>query len=1027
MAKLFITPLGSSCRKKFCDELQNMEYGVGAIVLPNRLLLDEVRKNYANVEAVGMDTLASKLLNLNGYVTFNQINRHSQELIIEDFLHTLAEIKQLDYFNELLEKTGFVKAMTSLVGQLSRSGSTQEQIVNVLHEWGREGNWGQKDKEVALLYQFYRKYLKEKQWFDLEGKYRLALLVLQDAKVKLPWQQLYFCDFYSFDPLQLELIKALSKRCRVQIGLCYEKGLEGTERGKLFEATRTTYMELESLCLEEGVEHYVPEKKASSGCAHLAAKFGLPCIPLPQSDAVQLYCFKQQEQELRFALTKVKELLTQGVEPSQILLTVRDLSKFTGLRLIADEYGVPINLPQTSSLAVQPLTELLLRLLDAAADNHDGAEAYIRLLTAPLARLLLNIDGEAINQLRQENYFKTRSGVQQKMHEAGLVDEKVQLVDAFLQQLPAKAAIVTYGEQMLQLLEQLQLAKTLGSMYQAGRIELYAMSIVLQSCRLLKQVIQQLLDDYKNFGQGETFISLSKWQRILSDALQGVQVILKPGRQDGVLITEVMNIQGLAFDYVFVLGLREGVFPRVNNENWIYNDKERKELKEAGLELPNTSLAYAEDAGFFAAAIGCARKQLVLSYYQDNKAGASSYIGSVQRLFIDAKPRLNNKGEQEAQEQQVVMSPIKACASPEELSQGSRTTNIEWLREQWGEPTLEAAEADYKRRENMLYNGVLTDTALQKQVAKKVGTSFNASALELYAACPFQYLGQRVWQQQKFTALEDELTAADEGDLLHQVLAGFTEKHLHARFYDLPLADLEQELEGIFAKTAQEALEQGKIVNGLLWQAEAPRLLNMLKRWLRYEYEDQKGWSFTPCAVEWDFSSKNGKPLPLHLSNGTRVTLNGRIDRIDSDGQRVFITDYKRSASSVPSGKDLAAGFDVQLPLYILAVAGLYKNAGSVAGGCYYVLQKGERKSSFLLEQVDNDNIIDGKRYTKEISQSWASFQNFAQKLIAGYIENIYAGKFAVAPKKSCSEYCQLKDICRLALVGEDQGGSENE
>ena len=515
MAKLFITPLGSSCRKKFCDELQNMEYGVGAIVLPNRLLLDEVRKNYANVEAVGMDTLASKLLNLNGYVTFNQINRHSQELIIEDFLHTLAEIKQLDYFNELLEKTGFVKAMTSLVGQLSRSGSTQEQIVNVLREWGREGNWGQKDKEVALLYQFYRKYLKEKQWFDLEGKYRLALLVLQDTKVKLPWQQLYFCDFYSFDPLQLELIKALSKRCRVQIGLCYEKGLEGTERGKLFEATRTTYMELESLCLEEGIEDYVPENKASSGCAHLAANFGLPCIPLLQSDAVQLYCFKQQEQELRFALTKVKELLTQGVEPSQILLTVRDLSKFTGLRLIADEYGVPINLPQTSSLVVQPLTEFLLRLLDAAADNHDGAEAYIRLLTAPLARLLLNIDGEAINLLRQENYFKTRSGVQQKMHEAGLVDEKVQLVDAFLQQLPAKAAIVTYGEQMLQLLEQLQLAKTLGSMYQAGRIELSAMGIVLQSCRLLKQVIQQLLDDYKNCGQGETFISLSKWQRIL--------------------------------------------------------------------------------------------------------------------------------------------------------------------------------------------------------------------------------------------------------------------------------------------------------------------------------------------------------------------------------------------------------------------------------------------------------------------------------------------------------------------------------
>lgn len=409
MAKLFITPLGNSCRKKFCEELQEIEYGIGAIVLPNRIVMDDVRKKYANVVAIGIDTLATKILNMNGYVTFQQINRRSQELIVEDFLHTLAEQKQLDYFGELIEKHGFVKAMTSLVGQLSRSGSTQQEIINVLLDWGRSGNLGQKDKEVALLYQFYRQYLKNKQWFDLEGKYRLALYVLQDEQAKLPWQRLYFCDFYSFDALQLELIKALSKHCKVQIGLCYEKNLENTERNKLFEASRTTYMELESLCLEEGVEQYAPMHESSLGCTHLTTKLGLQCTPMLQSDAVQLYCFTQQEQELRFALTRVKELLQQGVEPAQILLTVRDLSQFTGLRLIADEYGVPINLPQTSSLDVQPLTELLLLLLAAAADNHDGAEAYIRLLTAPLARLLLHIDGEAINQLRQDNYFKTRS------------------------------------------------------------------------------------------------------------------------------------------------------------------------------------------------------------------------------------------------------------------------------------------------------------------------------------------------------------------------------------------------------------------------------------------------------------------------------------------------------------------------------------------------------------------------------------------------------------------------------------------
>ena len=100
MAKLFITPLGSSCRTKFCEELQKLEYGEGAIVLPNRLLLEDVRKKYANVEAIGIDTLATKLLNLNGYLDFHQINRRSQELIINDLLKTLADQKQLVYFEK---------------------------------------------------------------------------------------------------------------------------------------------------------------------------------------------------------------------------------------------------------------------------------------------------------------------------------------------------------------------------------------------------------------------------------------------------------------------------------------------------------------------------------------------------------------------------------------------------------------------------------------------------------------------------------------------------------------------------------------------------------------------------------------------------------------------------------------------------------------------------------------------------------------------------------------------------------------
>ena len=118
------------------------------------------------------------------------------------------------------------------------------------------------------------------------------------------------------------------------------------------------------------------------------------------------------------------------------------------------------------------------------------------------------------------------------------------------------------------------------------------------------------MEDYASCGQAEMPITLGEWLQIFKEAVEGENVVLQCGQQNGVLITEVINAQGLHFDYVFLLGLREGEFPKIKNESWIYDDKERKKLKEAGLELPNTSLAYAEDASFFGAAIASAHKQV---------------------------------------------------------------------------------------------------------------------------------------------------------------------------------------------------------------------------------------------------------------------------------------------------------------------------------------------------------------------------------------------------------------------------------
>ena len=94
MAKLIYVPLGCSLRSQLAEKLSQQPLGEGVLVLPNRLLTDDVRSTYANVETMGMDTLAGKLMNLNGGTDYKELSRRSQELIVQDIIDYMMENKQ---------------------------------------------------------------------------------------------------------------------------------------------------------------------------------------------------------------------------------------------------------------------------------------------------------------------------------------------------------------------------------------------------------------------------------------------------------------------------------------------------------------------------------------------------------------------------------------------------------------------------------------------------------------------------------------------------------------------------------------------------------------------------------------------------------------------------------------------------------------------------------------------------------------------------------------------------------------------
>ena len=145
MNKLYYVPLGCSARGYFINEITEKGWENSLLVLPSGVLKNRAFKEGA-VHVKDLDELSKYLLESNGYKLFTGISlqlskklnydkkkvylisRRTQELIVEEILQKYAHDNKLDYFNILVEKKGFVKAVTSLIGQLSRSGAKMEEI-----------------------------------------------------------------------------------------------------------------------------------------------------------------------------------------------------------------------------------------------------------------------------------------------------------------------------------------------------------------------------------------------------------------------------------------------------------------------------------------------------------------------------------------------------------------------------------------------------------------------------------------------------------------------------------------------------------------------------------------------------------------------------------------------------------------------------------------------------------------------------------------------------------------------------------
>lgn len=439
---------------------------------------------------------------------------------------------------------------------------------------------------------------------------------------------------------------------------------------------------------------------------------------------------------------------------------------------------------------------------------------------------------------------------------------------------------------------------------------------------------------------GDVPMGSQEFAALLEEGLSSYQIGVLPGKKDQVVLGDLVRTRLNRSRVLFLLGCTEGLFPPARSDDALINDAELLRMESSGLSVwGNSALLSAADRLQLYTLLTKATDRIFFSYPFAGASGdlvASPIIRTVEALFPHQKTQaVLVRGEDAL--------PANAETGFYTLSELLRAYRTEGHIAKQLPALLEYYKHDpaYEKATEALLDaraGTRAEAQIGKELAKKLygeAPSMSASRLEQFARCPFaQYLryGLRAEERKEATERADNV-----GTFLHDALDLFV-KTAQSDGRDLKTvtnAEADAILDRILPPLI--AAHNDGIFERNLRQREALIVRIRMIRWCVYSVLRQiREGRFTVAATEAEFGVEGGlNPVSLVLSDGTRIRIYGKIDRIDrtADGSMFRIVDYKTGRNHTFDPTKFKSGETIQLPLYLEAA----KQLGGEAVGMYYM------------------------------------------------------------------------------------------
>lgn len=938
--------------------------------------------------------------------------------------------------------------------------------------------------DVVSVYSAYESRLSSLGIEDVEGIYRFLAVDCSREQFSSTFRRLFpqveTVSLAGFDEFSGPEIGVIHKLCATK-GLSVTMMFDYTQGNpELFGHLEENYRLLTGLGFREvrgkeeaaaaafffGAAMKPPEARTAAD--HLARSLFMRVPPAGQADLtsrVTVLAARNRVHEVELICKLIKRLVAEKPDRdlSALCVAMRTPQLYTDImREQFARYDIPVNLTDRFGLSRSPLIVTLLGLL-AIPLRGFRRDDILRVVGSPsLAFPVPSGTFDPVNLARTSARIRATAGfrawcdridraiareearggleagearrVQIELSSLRNAKSDLEALERVLRPLSGSLTPGEFERRFLELLDLLSVPRLLIQSTLRPVPELMEKDV--RAYTALRDVLADLTAVSEAQGEAATMLPLHVHAERLRAAVGRERYNIRERFGRGVLVTSIEETRELPVEVMIVAGLVDGEFPSVYQPEVFFSARRRARREQRSI-WENRYLFYQAATNW--------TDRLYLTYpLRDGE------LDLVRSSFVDAVRKC---------------ALVRAWESPADIPFASDIGATEDLLRWYGGATRQLSEAPpapppalaaecaavaegaaieqsriiaHTRRE---FEGsifaALTDEGRQRLLAMN-DRVFSASQLETYAACPFRYFAQHLLRLDTSADLEEELTAAEKGSVIHETLFEFFTSRR-----DRGLPPLNQLDEHAFGETVEEirALARTHLetldIPDVFWEIEKELILGgegeegLLQRFL--DFERKRTEAVHPAYFEVSFGGTPGgvgrsdpelsSPDPVALGG---IRLRGKVDRVECGDGFFTVVDYK-TGSTTPGLKEIREGRSLQLPLYLHAVAVLLRARGMgelvPAGGMYYRLRdridlrpavaaetfRGRafpaqaRHRQFVGDEEELRGVIDGARAA-------------AERAVAGMSQ----GEFPLTRPELVDEICRSCDfrtVCRIQTL----------